>query len=383
MTDSLSTEELRHVVVAAMKGLVTSRYVGVAGYTILIYDHILTFPTEVELVWRKPKGHVTYAFLFNRYLVPLVIAVGIFQMSGLGRNIPPAFCHAWLYTEGACMMLCYGIAHYMASLRVRALHSARPWVDRTLLTAGALYVSVTVSVTLAILVNVAKSFTWDPTFNACNGTPTSYMHGSWIPGLFFESVLFALIILKAVRDWRRDLSFPITRLLYRDGFLYFGVMAGCSVFNIIASTALKSTYILLAKYFCFSLVTVMSSRIVLNLRTLRQGPSDPTSLTTDHAFELGALSVTQPTRRSGFPGTFLSAQRDPAARSNWSQSAPSSAWPLNDSKGGDDNSQLQPSAITVTIQMDVHRDVQVDEVDGDESADDSRWRGDEKKGVRI
>ncbi|KAG8946676.1 hypothetical protein FRC00_009463 [Tulasnella sp. 408] len=125
----------------------------------------------------------------------------------------------------------------------------------------------------------------------------------------------------------------------------------------------------------------MSSRIVLNLRTFRQGPSDPTSLTTDHAFELGALSVTQPTRRSAFPGTYLSAQRDPAARSNWSQSAPSSAWPLNDSKGGDDNSQLQPSSITVTIQMDVHRDVQVDEVDGDESADDSRWRGDEKKGV--
>ncbi|KIO33649.1 hypothetical protein M407DRAFT_17611 [Tulasnella calospora MUT 4182] len=382
MAESLSTEELTHVVLEAMKGLITSRYVGVAGYTILIYDHILTFPIEVELVWRKPKGHVTYAFLFNRYLVPLVIAIGIFQMSGLGRNLPPAFCHAWLYVEGACMMLCYGIAHYMAALRVRALHSARPWVDRTLWTAGTLYALVTVSITLAILVNVAKSFTWDPTFNACNGTPTSYMHGSWIPGLFFESVLFALIILKAVRDWRKDLSFPITRLLYRDGFLYFGVMAGCSVFNIIASSALKSTYILLAKYFCFSLVTVMSSRIVLNLRTLRHGPSaDPTSLTTDHAFELGGLSLAQSPRRSAFPGTYLSAQRNAAVRSNWSQSAPSSAWPLNDSKAGDDDSRL-PSSVAVTIQVDVHRDVEVDEVDGD-SADDSRWPRDEKKGVRI
>ncbi|KAG8949668.1 hypothetical protein FRC04_008414 [Tulasnella sp. 424] len=377
----MSTEELKHVVLTAVKGLISSRYTGVAGYTILIYDHILTIPIEIELIWRKPKGFVTYAFLFNRYLVPLVIAVGIFQMSGGTRNVPSSFCHAWLWIEGACMITGYGIAHYLASLRVRALHSARPWVDRTLLIAGVLYAVVTVSVTLAIEVNVGKTFVWDTTFNVCNGTPTSYMHGSWIPGLMFESVLFTLIILKAVRDWRRDLSFPITRLLYRDGFLYFGVMAGCSIFNIIASSSLPSTYFLLAKYFAFSLVTVMSSRIVLNLRTLRQNPADGTSITTDRGVELGAISIGQ-TRRSAFPGTLLSPGRDPAIRSNWSQSAQSSAWPLNESKAGDGDSSRIPSSVAVTIQVDVHRDVQVDEVDED-SADDSRWRGDDKKGVRV
>lgn len=66
------------------------------------------------------------------------------------------------------MILGYGIAHYLASLRVRALHSARPWVDRTLLIAGVLYAVVTVSVTLAIEVNVSSEFLFGASITSSN-----------------------------------------------------------------------------------------------------------------------------------------------------------------------------------------------------------------------
>ncbi|KAG8994913.1 hypothetical protein FRB90_000301 [Tulasnella sp. 427] len=267
-------EQMLALVETAMEGFHTSRYVAVAGFTVLIYDHILTFPTEIELIWRKPKGLVTYAFLFNRYLIPIVIAVGWFQMSGLGRNLPSSFCHAWLFIEAACMLVCFALAHYLASLRVRALHGARPWVDWTLWIAGLVYVAVTISITMLVLINV----------------------------------------------------------------------------------------------------NIVSSRIVLNLRTLREGPGDPTSLTTDHGVELGAISMGQKTRRSGFPGAYLSTNRDPA-RTTWTRSTPSSPWPLGDLKGVDGSGQIQSRSVAVTIQVDVHRDVEVDEL---ESADDSRWREDEK-----
>lgn len=129
----------------------------------------------------------------------------------------------------------------------------------------------------------------------------------------------------------------------------------------------------------------MSSRIVLNLRTLRQGPSDEDAVSTDIGFELGALSAT---RRSAYPGTtyhgagraHLSVQ-DPTTRSQWTKTAPSSDWPSSDSKedSGDGN-RLHTSSVAVTIQVDVHRAVDVDEFDED-SADDSRWRGNEKKPI--
>ena len=35
------------------------QYVGVASYTILIYDHLLTFGEEVEYIWKGHKGPST------------------------------------------------------------------------------------------------------------------------------------------------------------------------------------------------------------------------------------------------------------------------------------------------------------------------------------
>ncbi|KAG8994646.1 hypothetical protein FRB90_000370 [Tulasnella sp. 427] len=384
MAESLAQQEaLIKALVTGFKDLQTSRFVAVAGYSILLYDHFLTFPTEVALIWRKPKSTVSYAFLFNRYAIPVVVAIGIFQIIGLAANVPHRFCHIWLYVEGSFQIICYGIAHFLASLRVRALHSARPWVDRILWISGALYALPTIATTFAVLANIAKTYGWDETTDICTGTPLPWMYWCWIPGLLLEIVLFGLIILKAVRDWRRDISFPITRLLYRDGFLYFGMMAACSVFNIIAWSALRPTLFALAKYFAFTMVAVMSSRIVLNLRTLRQGPSDPSGVSTDAAFELGALSAA---RRSAYPGAtqYGTAARthlnthNPTIQTQWSRSDPSSEWP-NDTKGGErDLERLHAASVAVTISVDVHRQVDVNEYD-DDSADDSRWRSDEKK----
>ena len=35
------------------------QYVGVASYTILIYDHLLTFGEEIEYIWKGHKGPST------------------------------------------------------------------------------------------------------------------------------------------------------------------------------------------------------------------------------------------------------------------------------------------------------------------------------------
>ncbi|KAJ3973840.1 hypothetical protein EV361DRAFT_24861 [Lentinula raphanica] len=46
MPDSISdmTESLR------------TNYVGVASFTVLVWDHIITCSDEVEYVWKRPKG---------------------------------------------------------------------------------------------------------------------------------------------------------------------------------------------------------------------------------------------------------------------------------------------------------------------------------------
>jgi hypothetical protein len=40
------------------------------GVAFLIYDHVITFRREYDLVWRAPASTSKYAFLVNRYIVP-------------------------------------------------------------------------------------------------------------------------------------------------------------------------------------------------------------------------------------------------------------------------------------------------------------------------
>ena len=39
----------------------------------LLYDHLLTLPKEVSLIWKAPASIPKYAFLSNRYMVPIVL----------------------------------------------------------------------------------------------------------------------------------------------------------------------------------------------------------------------------------------------------------------------------------------------------------------------
>ncbi|KAG1862536.1 hypothetical protein DFJ58DRAFT_775576 [Suillus subalutaceus] len=43
-------------------------YAVLAGNSILIYDHVMTLPEEIALIWRRPKALFAMLFLLNRYL---------------------------------------------------------------------------------------------------------------------------------------------------------------------------------------------------------------------------------------------------------------------------------------------------------------------------
>jgi hypothetical protein len=69
----------------------------VAGLVVLLYDHLLTLPKEVSLIWKAPASAPKYAFLLNRYIVPsilLAVAYGTYD------RVPtdPLFCSplCWL-----------------------------------------------------------------------------------------------------------------------------------------------------------------------------------------------------------------------------------------------------------------------------------------------
>ena len=66
----------------------TSNPQPVIGFVILIYDHFLTLPEEIEYVWKRPKKNfISVIFLLNRYIVPLVLTIDVYDKLGLALNL--------------------------------------------------------------------------------------------------------------------------------------------------------------------------------------------------------------------------------------------------------------------------------------------------------
>ncbi|KIM25793.1 hypothetical protein M408DRAFT_204302 [Serendipita vermifera MAFF 305830] len=66
---------------AGFLGLLASRYLTAASAVILFYDHIITLPDEIELVWASPLSLATTMFYINRYVPVPIMLLGVFHMS--------------------------------------------------------------------------------------------------------------------------------------------------------------------------------------------------------------------------------------------------------------------------------------------------------------
>ncbi|THH00149.1 hypothetical protein EW026_g2345 [Hermanssonia centrifuga] len=75
-----------HEIVQALQDANATRYLGAVGLVILFYDHLLTLPDEVKLVWGAPASFAKYAFLLNRYLVLASLITVAHAMAGFVPN---------------------------------------------------------------------------------------------------------------------------------------------------------------------------------------------------------------------------------------------------------------------------------------------------------
>ncbi|CAE6509637.1 unnamed protein product [Rhizoctonia solani] len=71
----------------AARDIIISQYVTGSGLALLLYDHLLTLSTEIELVWPAKMSPVKCAFLVNRYFCPLVLGFICAVNSGHWRNL--------------------------------------------------------------------------------------------------------------------------------------------------------------------------------------------------------------------------------------------------------------------------------------------------------
>ncbi|KAG9032542.1 hypothetical protein FRB95_001378 [Tulasnella sp. JGI-2019a] len=226
-----------------------SRYLITTGFCILIYDHLITFSDEVRFIWKRPKNLVSWIFLVNRYFTPAMLVLDLYDKLGFATHL---------------------------TLSLSSLGHRRRQPSRTISGCNSCiaYLITTLGISLTAVIQDRGTFYPHPIVHSCVGDLGSYVWTVWISPLVLEAVLFSMTVAKMVRNQQWIITVPLAYILYRDGLIYFVIIALCSVFNLVVWKSCPASLFALAKYFSLGLVNTMASRMVLNLR--KQGAAEST-----------------------------------------------------------------------------------------------------------
>ncbi|KAG9125541.1 hypothetical protein FRC07_007193 [Ceratobasidium sp. 392] len=214
-----------------------SRYLSAAGYVLLLYDYFLTLPEEVRLIWPTSWSLVKVLFLINRYSVPIFLTI-----------------NSWV----------------LLLLRVHALYGRSRRVLVFLIIFYVLtYVTILSTATLA-LIRMIPQLAYSPLAGICSiSVKPVTLQAVWAAPLGFEIVIFGMTMYKCLEHAKaQQLHTPLLKTLYRDGFLYFLIIVVIRILNLALWIVAPPSLVYLGLYFIWSLITLLISRLLLNLRNV-------------------------------------------------------------------------------------------------------------------
>ncbi|KAI0674253.1 hypothetical protein C8Q78DRAFT_581610 [Trametes maxima] len=254
------------------------RVMTLVGFTALLYDHLVTLTDEVNLIWNSRKGVVSTIFLLNRYCIPVILALDVYESFG-NAAASISFCKAWTIVQGYLTIMSYISIHAIVAWRLYAIFNGKRWVAWVLWIAGFLNFAVSAGITTASLIPTITNLR--PYHHACVGSAPSYIWSIWLPSVVFETLLFGLTITAMFYQGQRRSLTSLSLLLYRDGMLYFVAVTFCSLFSLMTWALAGPDLLGLARYFALAMVNISGGRLVLNLKAYAASRTPDDDLTWD------------------------------------------------------------------------------------------------------
>ncbi|KAJ7583776.1 hypothetical protein C8J56DRAFT_951775 [Mycena floridula] len=237
----------------------------ICAATVLYFDHILTLPSEIALVWPRATSKSSGLFFMNRYV------------SFFGNMVVVGLSFARLSTEGCKRSLMFHqilllvtqlIVCWILTLRVYALYTC----DRQIL--WSMFGIALLLVAVSIWGLIGQHNTSVDSLASLPGCHLAVSHGTaihvaipWEALLVYDSIIFGATFYKTYQHRGQDLPGAVSlfHLLLRDGSIYYGVIIMSNLSNI--ATFYISTPILRGSLATFSssISVIMVSRLTLNL----------------------------------------------------------------------------------------------------------------------
>jgi len=289
------------------ESLWATRYLTLAGLVVCVWDTVLTFPQELDLVWRTRLTVPKIAYLINKYAVCGFLGFFFSNMTSQGDTTMTR-CASSMFVLAVVGVVSIALANGLVLLRVYVLWGRRRVIGIALVGGYA----VTYALVLAFVILSAQSLhdnaSYNSEFESCVVAKNPrLLVGVWAPILANDIYAFALIFINAL-DRPRGLDEQIVKVLYRDGLTLFIIVLFLRLMDLVISAAAPAALTFLGLAFVWAMVTVIVSRLILKLyaaeEVQRRGMDqelfiqepDPDMMRYHHEIELDAMRAKKRSR---------------------------------------------------------------------------------------
>ncbi|KAI5118635.1 hypothetical protein M0805_000011 [Coniferiporia weirii] len=232
--------------------------------TLLLYDFVTTYDREVNLMWGAKFNIGKVIYFTIRYFTFFSVFFILIADKKTGIS--------WIRFNWMSGVIIGILAELTLQLRVYAMYNRS---KKMLLFLIVLFTG-TFSAMYAISVKIMlkeKGFYFDflDDFYICTpySLPNFYAE-VWVPMLVHEAILFGLAIYKGLQSFRsRNSENPSSRLtlfLVKDSAMYFVIVFATFIANELVWVFGKETLIEVPVSFAFTMGSIMSQRLLLNVR---------------------------------------------------------------------------------------------------------------------
>ncbi|TFK35061.1 hypothetical protein BDQ12DRAFT_688738 [Crucibulum laeve] len=271
----------------AATNLKAAKYFQLAAFIVLLYDHILTFPEEVQRIWSQKLSVASILFLINRYITPIqfVIIIDAFHDPIWTETV--SSCRRFVAFEGASTVTLVAICELIMIMRVYALYERSRTILIFLMTLWMLQVALS-----SVGIDTGFPVPLPDGFIGCIFTGSHPLFPAiWVTPLISDCAIFSLTLWRTRTYLRHSRAAPTTHVFIRDGLLYFLVIFMANLLNTLLFFLGADDIRAIGASFSQLITATMISRLVLNLRSVSSFEHEEytESSTVDHDIRMPAF----------------------------------------------------------------------------------------------
>ncbi|KAI5116239.1 hypothetical protein M0805_001233 [Coniferiporia weirii] len=262
-------------VLSGVQDMFAARYLTGVGIAVLIYDTLLGFEIELNVIWKTKLNAPKAAYIVYRY--GMLASISLFLAS---KYILPR-CSTSFTILTVTIFIIDAIGHGLVIFRTFVLWERKARILR-LLFIGSAVINIGSTVFIGLTVSTENSQFSESLHTCINNVHVELLSGFWASQAIFDIYVLGLVLWNAM-DRPRTSNQKLLRILYEDGIhlimITWGMLGSLLVLNFILCLAGGLAISSVTMSFVESVITTINSRLLLHIfRSELQGSQSQETL---------------------------------------------------------------------------------------------------------